>query len=160
MKRHFIQADIGEFGFSTFQTLRDGAWRSINLEVDCDPVTIQNFENGSFTYQFWANDQSEFCVASNVFGHKRQAKIPFEMVKKLRVMFIAPAKGGAEFELLIDDERYRGAIMSGPINVQRIDHNWDMSAYYSKKRLLEEMIQTVIKLTNGSVTKTTEGFNC
>lgn len=159
--REFIYSDLGEFGFNQFHQWKDDKWTWIDLEVDCDIVTIENFkENNSRTVQFWiSEDKTKFCLASNFSGHKRQANIPLTMLGKLKVTFTEPAKGGGEFNLSIDSDKYRGEIMSGQINVRMNGNHWDTQDYKIKRRQLENIVETVLQLTGGVLTKVTEYIN-
>jgi hypothetical protein len=68
--RVFIYNDIGEFGFSLFHIWKNSKWTWLDLEVDCDEITIKNFqENHNLVFQYWINeDKAKFCLASNFLG--------------------------------------------------------------------------------------------
>jgi hypothetical protein len=140
MSREFIYVNLGEFGFNQFHLWKDDKWTWIDLEVDCDETTIKNFnENESLIFQFWVNEnKTKFCLASNFLGHKRQADIPITMLEKLKVAFTEPAKGGGEFDLSIDSEKYRGEIISGKIEVATSNKDWDLQDYRVKRKHLEK----------------------
>ena len=161
MAREFINSDVGEFGFNQFHVLKDNTWKLIDLEVDCDEMTIKNFrQNDDLIFQFWVNDtKTRFCMASNFRGHKRQVEMPQDMLKRLKVTFTEPAKGGGEFDLSIDNPVYRGEIVSGTINVSRNKNGWDHQDYEYKRKTLENIIGNILRLTGGIVTKTTEYVN-
>jgi hypothetical protein len=161
MDRRFIYSDLGEFGFNQLHIWKDDKWTWLDLEVDCDAMTIRNFsENNDLIFQFWVHeDKTKFCLASNFMGHKRQADIPLAMLEKLKVTFTEPAKGGGEFDLSIDSEKYRGEIISGKIKVARNKNDWDTQDYRVKRKNLEKIIETVQQLTGGVVTGTTDYIN-
>lgn len=161
MDRRFIYSDLGEFGFNQFHIWKEDKWTWLDLEVDCDPTTIKNFsQNADLIFQFWVDeDKTKFCLASNFMGHKRQAGIPLAMLGKLKVTFTEPAKGGGEFDLSIDSEKYRGEIISGKIKVARNKNDWDTQDYRVKRKNLEKIIDTIQQLTGGVVTGTTEYIN-
>src|SRR5260370_41032156 len=98
-------------------------------------------------------------MASNFWGHKRQAIIPTNILGQLKVTFTAPAKGGAEFELSIDQENIRGEVISGQINVKRTGIDWDNQDYYVKRKHLEKITEAILKLSNSKLTKTIEYIN-
>jgi hypothetical protein len=161
MVREFIYSDLGEFGFNHFYIWKNDKWTWVDLEIDCDFMTIKNFkENENLIFQFWVNDEkTKFCIASNFLGHKRQADIPLAMLEKLKVIFTEPAKGGGEFDLLIDSEKYQGEIIRGKIKVATSKNGWDMQDYQVKRKNLEKIIETIQQLTGGIVTGTTEYIN-
>lgn len=161
MNREFIYDELGEFGFNQFHIWESDKWTLVDLEVDCDRATIENFKNNNnLIFQFWINDEkNKLCVASNFLGHKRQVNIPIEMLNKLKVTFVEPAKGEAKFDLSIDSEKYRGEIISGKINVKKIDNNWEIDDYNTKRKSLEKIIESLLKLTSGVITKRNEYIN-
>jgi hypothetical protein len=61
--------------------------------------------------------------------------------------------------LSIDSTKYRGEIISGKINVKLNNNNWDTQDYQNKRKQLEKVIGTVVELTRGTVTRTTEYIN-
>ncbi|MBX2969988.1 MAG: hypothetical protein KF803_11505 [Cyclobacteriaceae bacterium] len=161
MDRILIYRDIGEFGFSEFHVWNGEKWVWTDLEVDVDVSTLKIFKaNNQIQFQIWlTDDRTKVGIASNFMGHIRQAFLASEMFEKIKVEFGRPAKAGGEFDLSIDSKRYKGQIISGEIKVALKGNYWDMSDYEEKKRSLQKMIESILTLTNGQLTKATEFVN-
>jgi hypothetical protein len=75
------------------------------------------------------------------------------------VTFTEPAKGEGEFDLSMDNENFRGEIISGKFNVRINNSHWDMQDYRVKRKHLEEAIETLLQLTGSTITRTIEYIN-
>lgn len=161
MNRIFIHDDLGQFGFNQFYIWKDEKWAWIDLEVDVDPETLKIFKSEKLVqFQIWlTDDRAKLGLASNFQGHLRQVFVPLKMLEKIKVEFARPAKGGGEFDMSIDNKGYRGQIISGEIKLSRRDHSWDMLEYEEKKRSLNEIVDSILNLTQGQLTKTLEVIN-
>jgi hypothetical protein len=161
MDRILIYSDIGEFGFNQFHVWDGERWVWIDLEVDVDASTLQIFkDNNLIQFQIWSTvDRTKLGIASNFLGHIRQAFLSLEMLEKVKVEFARPAKAGGEFDLSIDSKKYKGQIIGGEIKVALKENYWDMLDYEEKKRSLQKVVESILSLTNGQLTKTTEFIN-
>jgi hypothetical protein len=156
MKREFIYRDLGEFGFNQFYKFDEGKWTWIDLEVDCDETTLDNFRNdNTLNFQFWVSeDKTHLNIASNFLGHKRQAHIPLSMLTSCKLTFLEPAKEGAVFELTIDSNIYRGEVIRGQMSVKYMGNTkWDSDEFQSKRKILEGITDKLMEITGGQVTK-------
>jgi hypothetical protein len=140
---------------------KEAEWVWTDLEVDVDPTTLQIFRNDKLVqFQIWlTEDRTKLGLASNFQGHLRQVFLPLEMVEKVKVEFSRPAKGGGEFDLSIDNKNYRGQIIGGEIKLNLKDNSWDMLDYEDKKKSLKKTVESILALTNGELTRTTEFIN-
>lgn len=161
VNRIFIHDDLGQFGFNQFYSWKDEKWVWIDLEVDVDPETLKIFRSDKFVqFQIWlADDRTRLGLASNFHGHLRQVFLPLKMLEKVKVEFARPAKGGGEFDMSIDNKDYQGQIIGGGIKLSRKDHSWDMLEYEEKKKSLKEIVDSILNLTQGQLTRTLEVIN-
>lgn len=161
MERILIHKNIGEFGFNQFHVREDDKWVWFDLEVDIEALTLSLFkDDNNVQFQIWVTeDRAKLGIASNFRGHIRQALLPMELVEQVKIKFVRPAKGGGEFELLIDSRKYKGQIMSGEIKVDKTGSYWDMSDYEKKKNSLKKTVESILSLTKGELTSTVEFTN-
>jgi hypothetical protein len=156
MTREFIYRELGEFGFNHFYIFKDDKWTWLDLEVDCDETTLDNFKKDhNLNFQFWGSeDKAHLNIASNFLGHKRQARIPLPMLVSCKLTFLEPAKEGAVFELAIDTSMYRGEIIRGEMSVNSTGtSSWDYGEFKIKKKLLEGIADKMMAITGGRITK-------